>query len=97
MQQLVQILQEAGEIRAIAERRRHLVASAARLVDGTFVATLVSRDFRPGGRGILSDVDAHGLDGSSTDAFAILMQKGSCYHPALRHSMCVDDYREPLV
>jgi DNA-binding CsgD family transcriptional regulator len=97
MGRLLELLQEAAEIRGIAERRRHLVSAVGRLIDATFVATVVSSDFRPGGRGQLSDVDAYGLDGTSTDVLTVLAQEGSSYHPALKRSMNQDDYREPLV
>src|SRR5688500_4675499 len=91
LRQLVLLVGEASEIRGDLEARRaHLVQGAARLVGAAFVATVVDRDFVPGGRGRLDSMAAHGLDGASTDVLTVLAERGTAFHPALRRSMGID-------
>jgi Bacterial regulatory proteins, luxR family len=95
---LLALFNEAAEIRGdLPARRAHLVRGIARLLGVAFTGTVVDEDFRPGGRGRLSALAAHGLDGSSTDVLSVLVEEGTARHPALRRAMLVDDYSEPLV
>jgi hypothetical protein len=95
---LLRLFGEAAEIRGdLGARRAHLVSGISRLIGVAFSATVVDEDFRPGGRGRLSGMAAFGLDGSSTDTLSVLAVQGTQVHPALRRSMNIDHYPEPLI
>jgi DNA-binding CsgD family transcriptional regulator len=84
--ELLRLVNEAHET-APQARAHHLIAGLRSIVGAASAGCVIDVDFSPAGKGRSSGVALAGWDDAALRSFAIVEQRGSTFHPAVRALM----------